>query len=127
MRISRLALTLALAVPGLALPALAQAEDTTIVTREVPLPARQAPVQRALASAQPPARFNLVGLHWRGAGTVRFRTRSLAGRWSAWHHAAPEAEDRPDAGSAERARGGGWRLGNPWWTGASDRIEYRLQ
>ena len=35
-------------------------------------------------------------------GPVQFRTRSTAGRWSAWHDAAPEAEDQPDAGSAER-------------------------
>ena len=42
-------------------------------------------------------------------------------------HAAPEAEDRPDAGTAERARRSSWRLGNPWWVGASDRIEYRLR
>ena len=51
-----------------------------------------------------PARFNLVGLHWRGAGTVQFRTRSLAGRWSGWREAAPEAEDGPTPARAERAR-----------------------
>ena len=56
-----------------------------------------------------------------------FRTRSLGGGWSGWREAAPEAEDRPDAGTAERARAGTWRLGNPWWVGASDRIEYRLR
>ena len=52
-----------------------------------------------------------------GPGTVQFRTRSLAGRWSGWVDAAPEAEDRPDAGTPERARAGTWRLGNPWWVG----------
>ncbi len=66
----------------------------------------------------------MAGVSWRGAGTVEFRTRSLAGRWSAWRRAAPEADDGPDAGSQERRRRG-WRLGNPWWTGASDRIETR--
>ena len=41
--------------------------------------------------------------------------------------AAPEAEDQPDAGTDERARLASWRLGNPWWVGPSDRIEYRLR
>ncbi len=115
MRILRLSLLLALAIP-----AAAQAEEATIVSRDVPLAG-----QRALAGSPPPARFNLVGLHWRGSGTVQFRTRSLSGGWSGWADAAPEAEDLPDSGTTERARSGGWRLGNPWWVGPSDRIEYR--
>jgi hypothetical protein len=106
----------------LALPVQAAAGEATLVTREVPLAG-----QRALASAGTPSRFDLVGLHWQGSGTVQFRTRSLAGRWSGWHSAAPEAEDQPDHGTEERARLGHWRLGNPWWVGASDRIEYRLR
>ncbi len=117
MRTLRLTLLLALAFP-----AAAQAQEATIVSRDVPLAG-----QRTLASAKAPARFNLVGLHWRGTGTVQFRTRSLAGRWSGWNDAAPEEEDRPDAGSSERARQVPWQLGNPWWVGDSDRIEYRLR
>ena len=104
----------------LALPAPALAQEATIVSRDVPLSG-----ERTLASGALPARFNLVGLHWRGSGTVQFRTRSTDGRWSAWRDAAPEAEDRPDAGTVERARAGGWRLGNPWWVGTSNGIEYR--
>src|SRR6266540_6108081 len=73
-----------------------------------------------------PAVFDLVGLHWRGPGSVDFRTRSAAGRWSAWRHAAPEAEDLPDVQSTEARAGRGWRLGNPYWTGPSDGIAYRL-
>ena len=121
MRILTLAFLLVLASLGLALPATAGAEDATIVTRDVPLAG-----QRTLASAPTPARFDLVGLHWRGPGSVQFRTRSLAGSWSAWNEAAPE-DDRPDVGTDERARRASWRLGNPWWVGASDRIEYRLR
>ncbi|MCP9486672.1 MAG: N-acetylmuramoyl-L-alanine amidase [Gaiellaceae bacterium MAG52_C11] len=102
-----------------ALPARAQAGEATIVTRDVPVGAA-----RVLASTAP-SRFDLVGVQWRGPGTVEFRTRSLDGRWSEWVDAAPEAEDRPDVGTSERARSGGWRLGNPWWVGPSDRIEYR--
>jgi len=116
MRILRLSLLLALAFPATAL-----AEDATIVSRDVPVGG-----ERSLASSKPPTRFNLVGLHWRGPGSVQFRTRSLAGRWSAWEAAAPEAEDQPNAGTDERARRASWQLGNPWWVGASDRIEYRL-
>src|SRR5436190_9380923 len=98
-------------------PALAHAasDSATIAMREVPLQGG-----RTLASTTP--RFDLVGLHWRGSGTVAFRTRSPRGRWSAWHEAAPEAEDGPD-----RPVQRGWRIGNPYWTGASDAIAYRLR
>jgi N-acetylmuramoyl-L-alanine amidase len=78
-----------------------------------------------LATAGTHAKFTLVGLHWRGPGRVAFRTRSLAGRWSAWRPAAPEDEDQPDYGSAEAGRTAGWRIGNPWWAGPSDRVEVR--
>ena len=37
---------------------------------------------------------------------------------------APEAEDGPDPRSRER-RAKGWRIGNPWWVGESDRIQAR--
>jgi len=71
------------------------------------------------------SRFTLAGVQWRGAGGVVFRTRSSSGRWSEWRAAAPEDEDGPDAGSPEH-RVNGWRLGNPWWVGDSDRIEARV-
>jgi len=111
-----------LAVAVATAPATAQAAEATLVTRDLPVAGG-----RTLASARAPERFNLVGLHWQGPGRVSLRARSLAGRWSAWHAAAPEAEDAPDVRSAERARSGRWRLGNPYWTGAADRIEYRLR
>src|SRR5438876_1202715 len=106
----RFALLLALAAP-----AAAHAADATIVSRDLPLgPAR------TLEAARAPVRFDLVGLHWQGVGSVEFRNRSLAGRWSEWQPAAPEPEDLPDGPT------GAWRLGNPYWTGPSDRIEYRV-
>jgi N-acetylmuramoyl-L-alanine amidase len=72
---------------------------------------------------KPAHRFDLVGLHWQGNGVVRFRTRSVAGRWSVWRDAAPEV-DRPDTRNGElRARG--WNLGSPFWTGPSNRIQVR--
>jgi hypothetical protein len=114
-----IAVLAAAAIPAQARAGQTDATQPTIVAREVPLHG-----ERMLAGAAP-ARFDLVGLHWRGSGRVEFRTRSLAGRWSEWLDAAPEAEDGPDARSAERARAAGWRTGNPWWVGASNRIEYR--
>ncbi len=98
----------------LATPALARGETTTITARDVPLHGL-----RTLSSVAP--RFDLVGLHWQGPGSVSFRTRSVSGSWSRWQPAAPEAEDGPDHPVQP-----GWRLGNPYWTGAADAISYRL-
>jgi hypothetical protein len=92
----------------------------SLTMREVPLHGG-----RSLASATP--EFDLVGLHWRGSGSVQFRTRSLDGRWTAWHATAPEAEDLPNVDSPETRASRGWQIGNPYWTGASNRIEYRLR
>jgi hypothetical protein len=113
-------LALAAALALLAAPGVARAE-VTISDQEVPLHGG-----RTLAGSTHRV-FDLVGLHWRGPGSVQFRTRSLAGRWSSWRAAAPESEDLPDAWTAERAAAGAWRLGNPYWVGAADAIAYRLR
>ena len=71
-----------------------------------------------------PHRFDLVGLHWRGTRlgllphALAVRALELAG-----DDAAPE-DDRPDARTHE-PRGRGWKLGSPYWTGPSDRIQVR--
>jgi hypothetical protein len=103
----------------LALSGVAHAELASLESRDVPLGAR------TLSGGAGTPRFNLVGLHWRGSGGVLFRTRSLAGRWSPWRDAEAEADERPDRLAGEGRRG--WRLGSPFWTGASDRIQYRLR
>jgi hypothetical protein len=103
MKVPLIATFLLLAAPGVA-----RAELASLETREVPLGAR------TLSAGTATPRFNLVGLHWRGRGTVEFRIRSTAGRWSPWRQA-----------EAENEGGSGWRFGNPQWTGESDRIEYR--
>jgi hypothetical protein len=113
-------LLLAVIAAALAAPAVAHA-GVTVTAREVPLHGR------ALAAASAPGVFDLVGLHWRGPGSVEFRTRSTSGRWSAWQRAGAEAEDVPDAGSAEGRATRGWRLGSPYWVGDSDAIRYRLR
>jgi hypothetical protein len=112
-------IALAAAAVFLAAPAAAYGE-VSMTMREVPLHG-----ERTLAAAAP-AHFDMVGLHWRGQGSVDFRTRSVHGGWSAWRRAAPEAEDLPDNATAEARSAQGWRLGNPYWVGASDRIAYRL-
>src|SRR5438094_575441 len=105
MKCLRFALLLFFVVPGTALAA-----QTALEARNV-----------ARGVNQSPQRFDLVGLHWKGSGTVLFRTRSISGRWSVWHAAAAE-DDRPDAGSRELRRKG-WTLGSPYWTGPSNRIQ----
>ena len=72
------------------------------------------------SSARPPAAggartlattdFELVGLHWRGPGRVEYRTRSLAGRWSALAALAAHEDALPDAAAAS----GGRRTAGAW-------------
>lgn len=80
--------------------------------------------KRAFEPREAISRFTLAGVHWRGSGKVLFRTHSKDGRWSPWRAGAPEPEDGPDPRSRERGAKG-WRLGNPWWVGESDRIQAR--
>ena len=94
------------------------AGGASIVSRDLPVGGA-----RTTAGAAAPTVFDLVGLHWQGSGRVLFRTHSsLGGRWSSWRPVAPEDEDRPDLGSAEAKARRGWRLGSPYWVGASDRV-----
>jgi hypothetical protein len=69
-------------------------------------------------------RFQLVGLHWRGTGSVLLRTRTVSGRWTSWQAAAPEDDDLPDRGREGRATHG-WQIGNPFWTGGADALQYK--
>ncbi|HSG12326.1 MAG TPA: N-acetylmuramoyl-L-alanine amidase [Gaiellaceae bacterium] len=106
---------LAWTTPGVA------ADSGRVVTLD--LPARGNGSGLFATGARVP-RFTLAGVQWQGSGTVRFRTRGVDGKWSSWRAGAPEAEDGPDPLSAELSRIG-WRLGNPWWVGDSNRIEAR--
>jgi hypothetical protein len=100
-------LLLAIVFAVLAFPASALAAGPTMTARDVPLDA-----SRTLAAATP--RFNMVGLHWRGAGAVFFRARTLDGRWSAWVQA--DADERIQ---------NGWHLGGLDWTGAASALRIR--
>jgi N-acetylmuramoyl-L-alanine amidase len=73
--------------------------------------------------AVPTGVFELVGVHWQGPGLVKYRTRNLAGRWSAWRFFSPE-DALPDRGRERRAAHG-WRIASPFWTGPSNAIQYR--
>src|SRR2546423_823517 len=111
MRVIRLSFLLFFAAPGVAVAS--------------PLTARALPVRNgAVASTE--QSFDLVGMHWRGSGTIRFRTRSARGGWSAWRVAAPESDDLPDANTPEGRRNRSWHLGNPYWVGPSTQIQYRV-
>ncbi len=100
-----------------ALPATARAGDVTMVARDIPLGSR------ALQGVAAPIRFNMLGLHWQGPGTVLYRTRAPAGHWSPW--AAADADSGPDAGSAEARPA--WRDGNLVWTGTAIAVRYRTE
>jgi len=78
---------------------------------------------QATRGALPTKVFELVGAHWRGPGLVKYRTRNLAGRWSAWRVFLPE-DALPDNGREQRATRG-WRIASPFWTGPSNAIQYR--
>ena len=118
--------TALLSVVALALPGLAEAGVTMSVREEPVGDARSmSGAVRVLPARAVSAAFNLVGLHWRGSGRVYFRTASSRG-WSAWRFARPEAQDLPDPGTPEAERSRGWKLGNPFWTGSSRQIQYRL-
>jgi flagellar hook assembly protein FlgD len=115
-----------LSVLALGLPGLAEAGVTLSAHEEPVLASRStSSAIRVLPPRVVPVPFNLVGLHWRGSGKVYFRTEGARG-WSPWRFARPEAEDLPDLGSPEAERLRGWKLGNPFWTGTANRIQYRL-
>ena len=116
-----------LALAGALFPASAGA-GVKLVTRDVPVGSgahRGAGAPHAFRARTAPLRFNMVGLHWKGSGTVWFRTALEPGEWSEWQPAGPETDDAPDPGSEESARRRGWHLGNPYWTGAARYIDYR--
>src|SRR5437899_5010836 len=100
-------LLLAAVVVTLAAPATARAANVSMRVEDVAL-------GRALASAPKPSNFNMLGLHWIGAGIVAYRTRTLGGRWRAWRQA--DADNRS----------GFWHDGNLDWTGASSAVQYRV-
>ena len=122
----RIALLAALAA-GLLVPGAAAAPELRYGEVRAPIDAARtlAGGVRVLPPQAAPFRFDLVGVRWRGAGDVWFRTKSGSG-WSGWRPARPEAEDLPDPGSPERRAQKGWTIGNPWWTGPATAVQLRI-
>ena len=87
-----------LAVLAGLLPAAASAADVRFAVRDEQLSADRSlqGLARTTPARRAPFTFNLAGLHWRGTGSVWFRTRDDAGGWSGWNEAMPEGEDLPD-------------------------------
>jgi flagellar hook assembly protein FlgD len=114
--------TLAFVIAAAALaPGTAGAAEVQVVARDVPLTAVRGSFPRAA-----PIEFTMVGIHWQGGGEVWFRTALPDGTWSDWRLARPEEDDLPDATSDEGKASSGWNVGNPWWTGSSTSIQYRV-
>src|SRR4051812_13466153 len=95
-----LILSIGLALPGGAKAGAVVTANRTQVSRDVPAGAR------SLQAAAAPIQFDMLGLHWQGGGSVAYRTRSLAGGWSAWRTAdADLPQTKPP-----------WHFGNLDWT-----------
>jgi flagellar hook assembly protein FlgD len=114
-----LAFILAVTAAALVVPAAYGSGDSRVVSVELPVRGERSP-----AASEERAPFTLAGVHWRGPGRIELRTRSLEGRWSPWRRATA-GDDAPDHGSPELWARRGWRVGNPFWVGPSDRIETR--
>ena len=103
-----LALILA-TVAALVSAPLARANDVAMRVQDV------RPGPRALAAAPVAIHFNMLAVHWTGAGIVRYRTHRLHGGWSDWITA--DSDEAPDG------RRGPWHDGNLDWTGGSDGVQ----
>jgi hypothetical protein len=104
---------------ALALPTLASASPASISYRAIPVADAGTPVVTA-------KQFDLVGLRWRGPGSVRFKVRALDGTWGPWLDGMVEGDDQPDFGTREDTTSHGWRLGNPTWVGPATAIRTRI-
>jgi hypothetical protein len=105
---SPMRLLLAAMVLALAVPASACAGLVTMHVSDVALGS-----SRGLESPPATQRFDMLAVHWIGAGSVEYRTRSTAGTWRPWQ--AADADDRS----------GAWHDGDLDWTGPSSAAVFR--
>ena len=99
-----------------------RARPTMVVRDEQLVGSRAARAASGVLPVRETPPFDLLGLHWRGTGTVSFRTRDVEA-WSGWQQAV--VHELPDAGTVESGTGD-WRIGTPVWTGGSDAVQFRL-
>jgi hypothetical protein len=115
------------AVPLLAPPA-ALARHAAVRRIDLRLPAPGARTPAAAFTALKPIRvaggFSLVGLHWRGAATVRLQVRTAlgAGAFGPW---APLVRSQPVTHLEARPRRE--LMSDPVWAGPSDRLQVRFR
>ncbi len=105
----------------LAWPAHAAAGLASLEVHDLPLGG-----QRTLSASGPLTQFQLVGIHWRGPGSLEVRTGLTGGRWSSWQPVVEDDGDAPDRGTAEARALRGWRFGSPVWVGRANRVEVRV-
>ncbi len=105
-----LRILLAAFVVALVAPAAASAGLVSLHVRDVPLGS-----SRSLSSSPGSAPFDMLAVHWVGAGSVEYRTQSASGRWRPWRTA--------DDGS----RSGEWHDGDLDWTGRSRAVRFRVR
>ena len=76
------------------------------------------------APLRAPARFNLVGLRWRGRAepSVTVRVRRDGRRWSHWQPLEAHADHNPDPRGPERSVA----ASDPLWVGEADEVQYRM-
>jgi flagellar hook assembly protein FlgD len=60
----------------------------------------------------------MLAMHWTGSGAVAYRVHRLHGRWTPW--TAADDDVAPDGGT------GRWHDGNLDWTGAADRVQFKV-
>jgi hypothetical protein len=106
-------------VTAAAVATLEQHDVVPATAGRAPVPAERAPA--AVATRRP---FQLLGLHWRGPGTVRYRVLRASG-WSAWLSAERQDPDSPDRSSPEATTRPGWIAGEGVWVGDATRVEVR--
>jgi hypothetical protein len=109
-----------LVIAALAFPGSAAAGLATLEVRELALHG-----ERSLSSTSTRSPFQLVGIHWRGNGSLQLRTRAATGGWSPWTPVLEDESDGPDTGSAEARRTKGWRTSAPVWVGRAVGLEVR--
>lgn len=103
-----------------------RARADTLISRDEPLlPQRAGRAGFRLLEPRRAPRFSTLGLHWRGAGEVWFRSAGADRVFGEWERAA--CCESPDEDSDEPAPRRGWHFGKPAYTDDAEWVQYRLR